>query len=78
MTGDLAITGGASSVIKAVGMTSVNGSITTNDVDQFHLTALTSVTYLPSILLGVFSIIIDKGNLILGWASRLDAFSAYP
>ena len=48
MTGDLTITGGASSVIKAVAMKSVNGSITTNSVDQLHLTALTSVNTLTS------------------------------
>lgn len=48
MTGDLTITGGASSVIKAVAMKSVNGTITTNSVDQLHLTALTSVNTLTS------------------------------
>ena len=48
MTGDLAITGGASSVIKAVAIKTVNGSITTNVVDQLHLTALTSVNTLTS------------------------------
>ena len=48
MTGDLDITAGASSVIKAVAMKSVNGSITTNNVDQLHLTALTSVNTLSS------------------------------
>ena len=48
MTGDLTITGGASSVIKAVAMKSVNGSITTNSVDQLHLNALTSVNTLTS------------------------------
>ena len=48
MTGDLTITGGASSVIKASAMKSVNGSITTNSVDQLHLNALTSVNTLTS------------------------------
>ena len=49
MTGDLDITAGASTVIKAVAMKSVNGTITTSgDVDQLHLTALTSVNTMVS------------------------------
>ena len=48
MTGDLTITGGASTVIKAEALKSVNGTITTNNVDQLHLTALTSVNTMSS------------------------------
>ncbi len=38
---------------------------------------LTPLTYQPDVLSGVLLTYV-MGNLILGWASRLDAFSVYP
>ena len=42
---------------------------------------LTPLTYQPGVLPGVLltsTYVRVMGNLILGWASRLDAFSVYP
>jgi hypothetical protein len=38
---------------------------------------LTPLTYQPGVLPGVLLTYV-MGNLISGWASRLDAFSVYP
>ena len=43
-----------------------------------HVAMPAASAYQPGGLPGAFSVLADKGNLILGRVSRLDAFSVYP